>query len=191
MIWLEQSDQGLHYLLSRSSLIRVYTVCHSVSCTNYSVVKQYCSSFRVITKNFWVSEILGFYGIVLPVLKEPAISDLGDALRLDTSYRKVPIHADTQNIYCNHSKIWSMWLYHRVISPNDADWMANSVAPDQTAPLGAIWSGSTLFVQAYLSENLGPLRVASGHETCLCHMRTTKTQISLGIRAVDQHLNII
>ena len=33
--------------------------------------------------------------------------------------------------------------------------MANSVDPDQTAPLGAVWSGSTLFAQTYLSENLG------------------------------------
>ena len=41
-----------------------------------------------------------------------------------------------------------MWLYHRVMSPNDADGMANSVDPDQTAPL---------FAQAYLSENLGSL----------------------------------
>ena len=51
-----------------------------------------------------------------------------------------------------------MWLYHRVMSPNDADGMANSVDPDQTAPLGAIWSGPALFAQAYLSENLGSLR---------------------------------
>ena len=36
------------------------------------------------------------------------------------------------------------------MSPNDADGMANSVDPDQTAPLGAIWSGSALFAQAYL-----------------------------------------
>ena len=28
-----------------------------------------------------------------------------------------------------------MWLYHRVMSPNDADGMANSVDPDHTAPL--------------------------------------------------------
>ena len=34
-----------------------------------------------------------------------------------------------------------MWLYHRVMSPNDADGMANSVDPDQTA-------GSALFAQA-------------------------------------------
>ena len=51
-----------------------------------------------------------------------------------------------------------MWLYHRVMSPNDADGMANSVDPDQTAPLGAVWSGFALFAQAYLSENLGSLR---------------------------------
>ena len=43
------------------------------------------------------------------------------------------------------------------MSPNDADGMANSVDPDQAAPLGAVWSGSALFAQAYLSENLGSL----------------------------------
>ena len=31
-----------------------------------------------------------------------------------------------------------MWLYHTVMSANDADGMANSVDPDQTAPLGAV-----------------------------------------------------
>ena len=31
-----------------------------------------------------------------------------------------------------------MWLYHRVMSPKDADGMANSVDPDQTVPLGAV-----------------------------------------------------
>ena len=44
------------------------------------------------------------------------------------------------------------------MSPNDADGMANSEDPDQTASLGAVWSGSALFAQAYLSENLGSLR---------------------------------
>ena len=51
-----------------------------------------------------------------------------------------------------------MWFYNRVMSPNDADGMANSVDPDQTAPVGAVWSGSALFAQAYLSENLGSLQ---------------------------------
>ena len=44
------------------------------------------------------------------------------------------------------------------MTPNDTDGMANSVDPDQTAPLEAVWSGSTLFTQAYLSEILGSLR---------------------------------
>ena len=42
-----------------------------------------------------------------------------------------------------------MWLSHRVMSPNDADGIANSVDPDQTE--------SALFAQTYLSENLGSL----------------------------------
>ena len=46
------------------------------------------------------------------------------------------------------------------MSPNNADGMANSVDPDQTAPLGAVWSGSALFAQACPSENLGSLRYA-------------------------------
>ena len=63
-----------------------------------------------------------------------------------------------KKIYSSHSKIWTMWLYNTVMGPNDADGMANSVDPGQTAPLGAVWSGSALFAQAYLSENLGSLR---------------------------------
>ena len=41
--------------------------------------------------------------------------------------------------------------------PKDAEGIANSVDPDQTA-LGAVWSGSALFAQAYLSKNLGSLQ---------------------------------
>ena len=42
--------------------------------------------------------------------------------------------------------------------PKDAEGIANSEDPDQTAPLGAVWSGSALFAQTYLSEKLGSLR---------------------------------
>ena len=31
--------------------------------------------------------------------------------------------------------------------------VANSADPDQTAPFGAVWSGSTMFVQAFI---IGP-----------------------------------
>ena len=74
------------------------------------------------------------------------------------TYRKFPKYSDTQKVCCNNSKIWTKWHYHRVMSPNDADGMANSVDPDQTVPLGAVWSGSTLFAQTCLSGNLGTLR---------------------------------
>ena len=74
------------------------------------------------------------------------------------TYRNDPKFSDTQNICSNHSKVWTMWLYHTLMNPNDADGMANSVDPDQTAPLGAVWSGFALFAQAYLSENLGSLQ---------------------------------
>ena len=46
-----------------------------------------------------------------------------------------------------------MWLCHGVMSPKNADGMANSVDTEQTAPLGAVWSGSTLLARAYLSEH--------------------------------------
>ena len=39
--------------------------------------------------------------------------------------------------------------------PNDAEGIANSVDPDQTAPLRAVWSGFALFAYACPFENLG------------------------------------
>ena len=74
------------------------------------------------------------------------------------NYRKFPKYSDTPKNCCNHPKSWTRWLYFRVTLPKDAEGIANSVDPDQTAPLGAVWSGSTLFAQAYVSENLGSLR---------------------------------
>ena len=43
---------------------------------------------------------------------------------------------------------WNSWFYNAVIGPKDADKMANSVDSDQTA----VYSGSALFVQTYLSQ---------------------------------------
>ena len=44
------------------------------------------------------------------------------------------------------------------MSPKDVDRIANSVDPDQTAPRGAVWSGSTLFAQTCVSETVGTLQ---------------------------------
>ena len=41
-------------------------------------------------------------------------------------------------IYCNHTKSLTRWLFLGVMHPKDAKGTANSVDPDQTAPLGAV-----------------------------------------------------
>ena len=56
------------------------------------------------------------------------------------AYRKNPKNSDTYKICCNHPKIWTKWIYYRVMSPKNADGFANSVDLDQTAPLSSlIW----------------------------------------------------
>ena len=50
------------------------------------------------------------------------------------------------------------WPFLRVMRPKDAEGISDSVDPDQTAPLGAVWSGSALFAQTCLSENSGTLQ---------------------------------
>ena len=62
------------------------------------------------------------------------------------------------------------------MSPNDADWIANSVDPDQTAPLGAVRSGSALFAQAYLSENLGTLQYFPLYKAAVLNQRNQKPE---------------
>ena len=73
-------------------------------------------------------------------------------------YCKTAKHSDNQKNYSSYPKIWLIWIFHSVMHPEDVDGIANSVDPDQTAPLRAVWSGSTLFAQAYLSENLKSLQ---------------------------------
>ena len=52
-------------------------------------------------------------------------------------YRKHPKYSDTRKFCCNPPKIWTRWLYHRVMRPKDAAGIANSVDPDQRSSL--IW----------------------------------------------------
>ena len=146
-----------------SSVIRVYTVCHSVCIvwTHYSMVEPHSSNFRMITTNFLGVRIFRKF-MVMHLQNAQNFASLHRNSCLVCivclRYCKFPKYLDTQKICCNHSKIWTMWLYHTVMSPNNADKMANSVDPDQTAPLEAVWSGSAHFAQTYLTENLGSLR---------------------------------
>ena len=54
------------------------------------------------------------------------------------SYRKVPKFSDTRKLCCKQSKIQTKSFFHGVIPLNDANGIANSEDPDQTAPLGAV-----------------------------------------------------
>ena len=56
----------------------------------------------------------------------------------DLQAGKVPKFSDIYLPYCEHSKIQTEWFYHGVIPLNDANGIANSEDPDQTAPLGAV-----------------------------------------------------
>ena len=109
-------------------------VSHSVDCMLYTSA--------VIQKPYLA--IFGFFRFKNPDFTMP-------------DYRKTSKISDTWKNGCNYPKIGTVWFYYRVMGPKDTDGMANSVDPDQTAPLGAVWSRSTLFAQTCLSENLGSL----------------------------------
>ena len=53
-------------------------------------------------------------------------------------FRNFPKFSDILKIYPNGSNIRTKMFYHRVMTPKDADSIANSQDPDQTAPLGAV-----------------------------------------------------
>ena len=67
--------------------------------------------------------------------------------------------------------------------PKDAEGIANSVDPDQTAPLGAVWSGSALLAKTCLSENLGKLRY-----TCTVYCRTKVGELLHHITSPKIHI---
>ena len=73
-------------------------------------------------------------------------------------YRKNPKNWDTWNNYHNCPTIGTVGFYSAVLCSKDANRMTNREDPDQTAPWGAVWSGSALFAQTYLSQYLKLLR---------------------------------
>ena len=54
------------------------------------------------------------------------------------SYRKVPKFSDPRKLCCNLPKIQTKSPNLRLFSQEDANGIANSEDPDQTAPLGAV-----------------------------------------------------
>ena len=77
------------------------------------------------------------------MLKLEAVSD---------SYRKNSKIWDTSNNCHNCPKNRKVWCNIALMHPKDADGMANSVHPDQTASSEAVWSWSALFAGTYLSQ---------------------------------------
>ena len=73
-------------------------------------------------------------------------------------YRKNSKNWDTWNNYHNCPTIGTAGFYIAVLCSKDADRITNREDPDQTAPWGAVWSGSALFAQTYLSQYLKLLR---------------------------------
>ena len=127
---------------NRFSVALVYTVCNSVCIfwMHCSKEKPSCSTVMVITANVWVSKILGFlwYACWLHVLLHCSswpVNPSDSQTYVLSDYRKNPKISDTRKIGSNHPKIWTQWLYYRVMCPKGGDGMANSVDPDQTAPL--------------------------------------------------------
>ena len=57
-------------------------------------------------------------------------------LGLDNHARGLNYHA--MKICCNHPKSLTRWFFIRVMHPKDAEGIANSVDPDQTAFLEAV-----------------------------------------------------
>ena len=78
--------------------------------------------------------------------------------RLEDFYRKNSKIWDTSNNCHNCPKIGKVWWNIALMHPKEADAMANSVDPDQTASLEAVWSWSALFADTYLSQYIEFLR---------------------------------
>ena len=73
-------------------------------------------------------------------------------------YRKNSKNWDTWNNYYNCPTTGTVGFYSAVLCSKDANRITNREDPDQTAPWGAVWSGSALFAQIYLSQYLKLLR---------------------------------
>ena len=87
---------------------------------------------------------------VLVFYHEVCENKFSNTRKLCCELPKIQTKRPNHRIFCQNrrwkwnSKQWRPW----------SDCSSRSSLPDQTAPLGAVWSGSALFAQTYLSENL-------------------------------------
>ena len=76
----------------------------------------------------------------------------------DVAAHKVLKFLDAKKSCCNLPKIETKEQNSRVFRQKGVNGIANSEDPDQTAPLGAVWSGSALYAQTCLFINQGTVR---------------------------------
>ena len=65
-------------------------------------------------------------------------SHIATSMHKKKYYRKVPKFSDTRKLCCNLSRIQTKSPNLKVFCQEDANGIANSEDPDQTAPLGAV-----------------------------------------------------
>ena len=79
---------------------------------------------------------------------------------------------DTWNYCCNYPKILEVWFQHTIIHPKYVESIANSVDPDQTAPIGSYRSSLTSVCTACTCLSVPKLRIFMagwfGSAVCTC-----------------------
>ena len=92
------------------------------------------------------------YHLAFEIEDERLTTSDDDSLRLRWATVKILKFGTPQTIAIIVLKIEKVWCNIALMHPKDADGMANSVDPDQTASSEAVWSWSALFAETYLSQ---------------------------------------
>ena len=94
---------------TRSSLIRVYTVCHSVCIvwTHYSMVEPHSSNFRVITTNFLGVRIFRKFTVMIL------------SFRMDRSWQTVQTQRSSLiRVYTVCNSVCIFWTHDSIVEPH-------------------------------------------------------------------------
>ena len=129
---------------------------------------------EVVAKSSWPSKVMGYAKIDLPYRsydciakswfqnkwnKQPIFWSYGfSTTSVFELYRKNSKNWDTLNYHLDCPTNGIVGFYSAILRSKDADRITNRVDTDQTAPRGAVWSGSALFAQTYLSQYFKLLR---------------------------------
>ena len=110
---------------------------------------------------------------------------------LSKTYRKNSKIWDTSNNCHNCPKNRKGWCNIAIMHPKDADGMANSEDPDQTASSEAVWSWSALFAETYLSQYIEFVRYFEIMQTYILVSYWCGLRFYIGIQAIVTVTSII